>query len=173
MTLTQVERLLAVDPEGAKQLLTDAKGDSVNALQELRALVRGIRPPILADRGLAETLRSMASSLPLETRVSATLSSRPVAAVESALYFAAAALITNAAKHSAGARIDVDIAEDADMWRITVVDDGIGGAEEGGKPDGGLAGIQRRLDPFDGVLTMVSPVGGGTTATVIVPKPRN
>ena len=57
MTLTQAQRLLEHDPDGARAMLAAAKEDSSAALSELRSLVRGIRPPVLADRGLVEAVR--------------------------------------------------------------------------------------------------------------------
>lgn len=169
MTLTQAARAMENDPAAARELLQEAKGDSSAALSELRSLVRGIRPPILADRGLAEALRSLAAGSPIDTRVDSSLEERLVPTVETALYFAVAELLTNAVKHSAGSEIVVELSGTDEIVLAVVTDNGIGGAEE--RPEGGLAGLRRRLDPLDATLQVVSPVGGPTVCTVVVPRP--
>lgn len=169
MTLTQVERLLEIDPEGARLLLATAKSDSSAALQDLRGLVRGIRPPVLADRGLVAAARALAASSPIDMRVEASDSFRLIAPLESALYFTIAELVTNAAKHSGASEIVIDLEDESDWAVARVTDNGIGGVVEG--PFGGIAGIRARLAPFDGHLDVISPVGGPTVVTARVPRP--
>ena len=82
MTLTQAQRLLEHDPDGARAMLAAAKEDSSAALSELRSLVRGIRPPVLADRGLVEAVRSLAAASPIETRIVSSLEGRLMPTVE-------------------------------------------------------------------------------------------
>ncbi len=171
MTVTQASRLMKHDPDATLDLLNDAKNDSVLALQELRTLVRGIRPPVLADRGLPDALRALAASSSIDTRVASTLEERLVGSVESALFFAASELMTNATKHSSASRIAVELSLENDEVVLEVMDDGLGGAESQDAPGGGIAGIRHRLEPFDGTLDIVSPVGGGTFATIRVPRP--
>jgi signal transduction histidine kinase len=133
-------------------------------MAELRALVRGIQPPLLVERGLGGALEALAlrSGVPVECRNEVTR--RVPAPVESALYFTAVELVANATRHSGAARITLTL-EDGVVLRVC--DDGRGGAtfESGG----GLRGLQRRLAPFDGVLTVSSPVGGPTVVTAELP----
>ena len=171
MTVTQASRLMKHDPDATLALLDDVKNDSVIALQEIRTLVRGIRPPVLADRGLPDALRALAASNPIDTRVSSTLEGRLVGSVESALFFAASELMTNATKHSSASRITVELCEETGEVVLEIMDDGLGGAEGQDMPGGGIAGVRHRLSPFDGTLEIVSPVGGGTFATIRVPRP--
>lgn len=173
MTVTQASRLMKHDPDAALSLLDDVKNDSTTALQELRTLVRGIRPPVLADRGLPDAIRALAATNPIDTTVSSSLEERLVGSVESALFFAVSELMTNSTKHSAGSHIAVELRTTNDDVVLEVVDDGIGGAEGQESPGGGIAGIRRRLAPFDGTLDVVSPVGGGTYATIRVPHPSS
>lgn len=169
MTLTQVQRLLEVDPEGAKELLAAAKQDSSAALGELRSLVRGIRPPLLADRGLTAAIQSLAAGCPIDTRVVSRLDHRLVPTIETAIYFAVAELVTNAVKHSAASEIVIELGQVDDHLEAVVTDNGIGGVTE--TADGGLTGIRQRLAPFDGTLSGVSPVGGPTVVRIRVPLP--
>lgn len=171
MTVTQASRLLRHDADAALALLDHVKNDSVEALDELRSLVRGIRPPVLADRGLDDALRALAATNPIDTEVHSTLHERLVGPIESAVFFAVSELMTNATKHSAATQISINLDQDAESVVIAVTDNGLGGADGQELPDGGLAGIRRRLAPFDGTLDIISPVGGGTFASIKIPHP--
>ncbi|MFA1541479.1 sensor histidine kinase [Actinomadura monticuli] len=167
MTLGAIEHLLDKDPEKARLLLSETRASSAKALHELRDLVRGIHPPVLADRGIGDAVKALALDHPLSVEVRADLPERPEAPVESAAYFAVSEILTNAAKHSGASRVWVDMGYENGMLRITVTDDGRGGAAlDGGT---GLRGIERRIGTFDGVLALSSPVGGPTMVTLELP----
>ncbi|MFF4603853.1 sensor histidine kinase [Streptomyces sp. NPDC001339] len=167
MKLDAAESLLDENPEAVRTLLAETRDASVRALEELRDLVRGIHPPVLADRGLVDAVRSLAMESRLQVQVTANLPSRPEPAVESAAYFAVCELLVNATKHSGARRVLIDIQYRANALAMTVTDDGNGGADlESGS---GLLGIQRRLAAFDGTLGISSPLGGPTTANVQIP----
>ncbi|MGW2747655.1 sensor histidine kinase [Streptomyces sp. NPDC001450] len=167
MDLGTIEMLLEKDPAQAKKLLSQARRNSVEALEELRDLVRGIHPPVLAERGLGDAVRALALRLPVPSEVSVELSGRADAPVESAAYFAVSEVLTNAVKHSGADRLWVDLHHAGDTLRITVTDNGRGGAVIGG--GSGLAGVERRLGTFDGVLAVSSPAGGPTLVTMEIP----
>ncbi|MEV0169556.1 sensor domain-containing protein [Streptomyces sp. NPDC050803] len=167
MDLNTIEMLLDKDPEQARQLLAQARRSSVDALAELRDLVRGIHPPVLAERGLGDAVRALALRLPLATEVNVELPGRADAPVESAAYFAVSEVLTNAVKHSGADRIWVDLHHRDGMLRATVTDNGKGGAAIGA--GSGLAGVERRLGTFDGVLAVSSPAGGPTMVTMELP----
>ncbi|WP_432135674.1 MULTISPECIES: sensor histidine kinase [unclassified Streptomyces] len=167
MDLGTVEALVEKDPAQAKLLLAQARRSSAEALAELRDLVRGIHPPVLAERGLGDAVRALALRLPVPTEVAVELPGRADAPVESAAYFAASEVLTNAVKHSGADRIWVDLHHADGLLRITVTDDGRGGAAVGA--GSGLAGVERRLGTFDGVLAVSSPAGGPTMVTMEIP----
>ena len=167
MDLGTVETLLDKDPAQAKRLLAQARRNSAEALEELRDLVRGIHPPVLAERGLGDAVRALALRLPVATEVDAALPGRADPPVESAAYFAVSEVLTNAVKHSGGDRIWVDLHHADGSLRIAVTDNGRGGAVIG--TGSGLAGVERRLGTFDGVLAVSSPAGGPTMVTVEIP----
>ncbi|WP_328600688.1 sensor histidine kinase [Actinomadura physcomitrii] len=167
MSLGAIEHLLDKDPEKARTLLAQTRESSAKALHELRDLVRGIHPPVLADRGIGDAVKALALDHPLQVEVVAELPARPEPPVESAAYFAVSEVLTNAAKHSGASRVWVDMRHERGMLRITVTDDGRGGASlDGGT---GLRGIERRIGTFDGVLALNSPVGGPTIVTLELP----
>jgi signal transduction histidine kinase len=167
MDLGTIEVLLDKDPEQAKRLLAQARQSSVDALTELRDLVRGIHPPVLAERGLGDAVRALALRLPVPTGVTVELDGRPDAPVESAAYFAVSEVLTNAVKHSGADRIWIDLHRTEGKLRISVTDNGRGGALI--TAGSGLAGVERRLGTFDGVLAVGSPAGGPTMVTMEIP----
>jgi len=167
MTLDAIGQHLDTNPAAARALLADAKASSVRALSELRDLVRGIHPPVLADRGLAEATRALALDCPLRVHASSELDGRPPAPVESAAYFAVSELLTNASKHAGAREAWIELRHEAGHLRISVGDDGRGGADPAGGT--GLRGIERRLAAFDGVLAVSSPDGGPTVVSLEIP----
>ncbi|MFF7727817.1 sensor histidine kinase [Streptomyces sp. NPDC008001] len=182
MSLGTIEALIEKDPARAKQLVAAARADSAEALTELRDLVRGIHPPVLAERGLADALRALALRMPLPVEVDVELAGRAGEPVEAAAYFAVSEVLTNAAKHSGARQVWLDVHHAEGMLRIAVTDDGCGGAgvragvraggaagAKEGPAGSGLAGIERRIGTLDGVLAVSSPVGGPTLVTMEIP----
>jgi signal transduction histidine kinase len=167
MTLDAAGQIISTNPEAARALLYEARDASVKALAELRALIRGIHPPVLADRGLAEAVRALALDSPVRVTLASDLTGRPPAPVESAAYFAVSELLANVAKHATARQAWIDIRHLDQVLRIGVTDDGRGGAEPARGT--GLLGIERRLAPFDGVLAVSSPPGGPTAVTMEIP----
>ncbi|MEV4878220.1 sensor histidine kinase [Streptomyces cyaneofuscatus] len=167
MNLGTIEALIEKDPAQAKKLLAMARESSAEALTELRDLVRGIHPPVLAERGLGDAVKALALRMPVATEVTVELPGRAEASVESAAYFAVSEALTNAVKHAGGDRIWVDLHHGEGMLRISVTDNGGGGARIGS--GSGLSGIERRLGTFDGVLAVSSPAGGPTMVTMELP----
>ncbi len=167
MDLGTIEAMIETDPAKAKELIAKARQNSGEALTELRDLVRGIHPPVLAERGLGDAVKALALRLPLPVEVTVELTGRAGAPVESAAYFAVSETLTNAIKHAGAERVWVDMHHAEGMLRIAVTDDGKGGARLGA--GSGLAGIERRLGTFDGVLAVSSPAGGPTMVTMEIP----
>ena len=169
MNLTAMETLVKTDPEAAQQLIARLRETSVTALDEIRSLVRGIVPPVLADRGLLDALRARGAEHELHVTVTGTYDHRLAVPLESALYFASSECLTNAAKHANATCVDVTLQQSPTHTTITVTDDGCGGVQM--RRGGGLDGVRRRLAPFDGRLTLDSPAGGPTRIEIVVPHP--
>ncbi|MES9542941.1 MULTISPECIES: sensor histidine kinase [unclassified Actinomadura] len=167
MNIGLAEEMMKHDPETAQRLLAEAREASGTALTELRDLVRGIHPPVLAERGLDGAVRALALTLPLPVDVRIDLPGRGDAPVESAAYFAVAEMLANTVKHSAARRAWVQIEHTGDRLLMIVGDDGTGGADPAA--GSGMRGIERRLAAFDGTMAVTSPVGGPTVVTMELP----
>jgi signal transduction histidine kinase len=155
-------------PAAAREALADAIAQTQEALEELRALSRGIAPPILVDRGLREALTALAA----RSTVPAQLDAGPVdhqldAAVETPAYFVVAEALTNVAKHSRASRCAVGLRHGDGTLRVWVTDDGVGGAalDKGH----GLRGLDDRMRAAGGLLRVTSPGGGPTTIAAELP----
>jgi signal transduction histidine kinase len=166
MDLGMAEERFERDPDGARELVEKARGEAKQALAELRDLARGMRPALLAERGLPEAVRALASRSALPTTVTVDVGGRVAPAVEAAAYFVVAEALTNAAKHSGATRLAVRVAREGDRLAVEVSDDGRGGADARG---GGLDGLRKRVEALDGSLRVASPLGGPTLVRAEVP----
>lgn len=166
LNLGLAESQLERDPAAARALVAEARAVSVEALTELRALVRGIHPPVLADRGLDGAIRALALSAPIPVDVDIRVGERLPAPVESAAYFAVAEGLTNVIKHSGARTAQIRLLQDEDLLHIRIDDDGRGGASM--TRGSGLPGIARRLAAFDGHVDVQSPPGGPTRLAMVL-----
>ncbi|MFE3202067.1 sensor domain-containing protein [Embleya sp. NPDC059237] len=168
MELGRAEHHLDRRPETARAALADAMAHAQEALDELRALSRGIAPPILVDRGLPDALAALAalSTVPADLDIVAP-HRRLDAGVETAAYFVVAEALTNVAKHSHAHRCVLGLRHDGGDLTVWVTDDGIGGAALA--KGHGLRGLAERLLAVGGRLRVDSPAGGPTTITAVLP----
>jgi signal transduction histidine kinase len=167
MSLRAVEQLIGSNPEAALALVAEARETSSRALADLRDLVRGIYPPVLADRGLAEAVRNLALDTLIDVAVVVDLPGEPPMPVAAAVYFAVAEALANAARHAGAGTVQVGVEHAGGTLRARVTDDGCGGADA--SHGTGLAGVERRLATFDGILAVSSPAGGPTIIAIEVP----
>jgi signal transduction histidine kinase len=166
--LGRAERHFDRRPEAARMALADAIAATQEALDELRALSRGIAPPVLADRGLREAVTALAGRCTVPVELDADPMNRRLdAAVETAAYFVVAEALTNVAKHSHAGRCAIGLRHGDRTLRVWVTDDGAGGAalDKGH----GLRGLDDRLHALGGELRVSSPRGGPTTITAELP----
>ncbi|MQY30824.1 sensor histidine kinase [Nocardia aurantia] len=174
MRIGLARRAFDTDPAAARSLLDEAQSQAEQALTELRHVVRGIHPPILTDRGLSGAVRALAAGSGLPVTVDADAFDDPPrapAAVEAAAYYVVAEALTNAAKHSGADRAGVRLARTPTGVRITVCDNGRGGAHlpRAGETGSGLLGIGRRIAALDGTFALTSPAGGPTCIEAELP----
>ncbi len=168
MDLGRARQQLDNDPAAARATLEEALGQTRETLDELRALSRGIAPPILTDRGLAAALQALAARgvIPVQLSVDPELGRLP-AVVENTAYFLVAESLTNVAKHSRATACAVSVAPSDGRLLVTVIDDGVGGAHVA--KGHGLSGLTDRVRAANGTLAVSSPSGGPTEIRAELP----
>ncbi|TFV51514.1 sensor domain-containing protein [Blastococcus sp. TF02A_35] len=168
MDLARARRQLDRDPQAARDTLGEAADLARETLEELRALSRGIAPPVLADRGLAAALAALAARSPVPVDLAVDLPAERLAPVtENTAYFVVSEALANVAKHSDAGVCRVALTCSGERLRVVVEDDGTGGAVL--VPGHGLAGLADRLQAVDGTLAVDSPRGGPTRLTAELP----
>ncbi|GAA2209421.1 sensor histidine kinase [Nonomuraea monospora] len=167
MELSRAQRQMARDPEAAQATIKSAITATRETLDELRALSRGIAPPILSDRGLAPALAALAGRCTVPVDLDVQTVERYQAAVENAIYFVCAETLTNVAKHSRATICTIQLIRVGNILMLTIGDDGVGGAHVA--KGHGLAGLADRLRAVDGELSVQSPDGGPTLIVAEVP----
>lgn len=156
-------------PEGSPQaeLLTQAEGQLSTAHQELRALVRGLNPPVLTDHGLVAAIEDYAARFPIPVTVDLRLPERLPRKVETTMYYVINEAMTNIAKHSGAKTAAVRGRYHSDLLIFDITDDGRGGV--GQEAGSGVTGLADRITALDGRMRVSSPVGGPTLLHVEVP----
>jgi signal transduction histidine kinase len=173
MDLGRARHQLDHDPDAARNTVAEALSQTRETLAELRALSRGIAPPILADRGLVAAVAALAgrSTVPVEVDWPGLEGMEPASrldpAIENAAYFVIAEALTNVAKHSHATECVVALSRVGGYLSIEVRDNGVGGAHVA--KGQGLAGLADRVRASGGVLTVDSPDGGPTRLVADLP----
>ena len=166
MDLGMAEERFDRDPEGARQLVGEARLEAKRALAELRDIARGMRPSLLEERGLGPAITALAGRSPVPATATVDVPRKPPVAVENAAWFVVSEALTNAAKHSHAERAAVWVTLRNAHLHVEVVDDGRGGADPAGS---GLKGLAQRVEALDGSLEVHSPSGGPTVVRALLP----
>ncbi|MGW3328494.1 histidine kinase [Streptomyces virginiae] len=163
-------------PAEAKAVIDEAHREAKEAIEELNNLVRGLHPAVLEDRGLDAALSGVAARAPFPVELTVDIGQRPGATVEAVAYFVVSETLANVAKHARADRCRVHVVRGpaaegstrgGDLLRITVTDDGVGGADPARGT--GLVGLRKRVGSVDGTIMIESPLGGPTVITVELP----
>jgi signal transduction histidine kinase len=157
------------DPDAAVTMLRGAAKELEQALAELRELARGLHPAVLADRGLAPALETLAARSPLPVTVEGVPDTRLAEPLEAAVYFVVAESLTNAVKHAEASEVRVRMAASNDELRVEIADDGRGGADPRGGDGTGLRGLADRVEALGGRLVLESSPGKGTIVRAVLP----
>lgn len=167
MDLGRAKEKMDTDPEGAREIIDASHDRAKLVMTEMRELVRGIHPAVLTDRGLDAAISAVAGRTPIPVDVSVQLHERLPEEVEGTAYFVVVEALTNATKHSGADRARVSVRRDGNWLRVTVTDNGRGGAN----PDlgTGMRGLRDRILALEGTFAFSSPPGKGTRITVEIP----
>jgi signal transduction histidine kinase len=137
------------------------------SITELKSLARGLRPALLAERGLAVALQTLLRHVSVPTTLSVELPTRPDATVETAAYFVIAEALQNVSRHAPQARAAVTVRGHGERLVVTVSDDGPGGVDD--RAGTGLRGLTDRVTATGGRLAVTSVPDVGTTITAELP----
>lgn len=168
LDLGMAEQQLDRDPARARELVVNARQKVQGSIGELRQLGRGLHPAILEDRGIDAALSAIVSDSPIPITVHVDPELDLDTDVAETVYFCANEALANVLKHSAARAASVHVQRIAANVRVTVHDDGVGGADP--THGTGLAGIRARTNAVDGSLHVSSPPGGPTTIVVELPR---
>jgi signal transduction histidine kinase len=158
--------LLAIQAGVARGSTTELREGIEAAIDELRALVHGVMPAELTERGLPAAVKGLADRMPIDVVLNvAGFERRPSPAVESTAFFVTAEAMVNAVKHAHATELTVTLLRDAQQLRIDVRDDGIGGAGSGT----GIRSMTDRVEALGGRLRIESALGKGTRVWVVLP----
>jgi signal transduction histidine kinase len=159
----------ADDPDLVRQAIPDLKAQLSTALDDLRALARGIYPPLLAEQGLVMALRAQSARSPVPVVVEAGQVGRYPQEVESTVYFCALEALQNVAKHARATQATIRLSCSGGTLEFSVSDDGAGFPAAATRHGSGLQGMSDRLAAHGGTLAVRSQPGQGTTITGRLP----
>jgi len=177
MNLGMARERFESESEPVRQAIAAAHDEAVLAMTELREFIRGLHPAVLSDRGLGPALSGLAARAPLPVRLRVDVPQPASPGVEAVAYFIVSEAIANVVKHAQATRAEVTVTRAGDVLRITVTDDGRGGAaplmpaagDGTGLHGTGLRGLAQRAAAVDGTLSIDSPPGGPTVITAELP----
>jgi signal transduction histidine kinase len=167
---------VADEPAEVRQLTAQLRDGVQSAIDDLRALARGIYPPLLAEQGLPSALRAQAARTPLPVRVEADGIGRFARETEAAVYFCVLEALQNAAKYAQAAQAVVALGRRDGYLEFSVTDDGVGFdpaalGDAAGREGSGLQGMADRLAAAGGHLSTRSVPGEGTVIAGRLPLP--
>jgi len=165
-----IARDLAGEEPELRALIDELGDDAAAAVSELRTLARGVYPPLLRERGLAQALQAFAMTAPVTVRVEERGRHATSPAATAAVYFTVLEAIQNAIKHG-GPDVSIDVTFDRGPQALTfaVVDDGRGFDARATETGVGLVSMADRIGAAAGELDIESVVGRGTTVKGWVP----
>jgi signal transduction histidine kinase len=167
--IMRMARMRVDDGSEAAGLIDQSMEELAAGLSELRALARGILPPILSECGLEPALRALGDRMPMPVSCSIDLPTRLPVTIETAAYFMVAEALTNVVRHASASAAEVAVRRDGARVVIDVRDDGIGGADP--SSGSGLRGLAERITAVDGHLCVESDPRGGTLVRAQIPIP--
>ena len=165
LRIRSVEASLPSDSD-LKCEIREVADELVAASEELRQLSRGIHPVVLSNAGLRPALRGLCRRAAMPVELSISVERRLPESIEVAVYYVVAEALTNTAKHARASLATVIVDADDVRVRLSVADDGVGGADPRGS---GLIGLKDRVEALGGHMDVTSRDGDGTTLTAEIP----
>jgi PAS domain S-box-containing protein len=166
----ELQSAKALTPERLEDLravLSHVGEGLTDALDDLRELSRGIHPAVLSEGGLEPALRGLARRSAIPIRLQVKLDGRLEEGIEVAAYYVVSEALANAVKHANASVAGVNVEVRDGLLDLLISDDGVGGADP--SHGSGLVGLSDRVEALGGALSIVSPMGGGTSIHVEFP----
>jgi signal transduction histidine kinase len=168
--LREAETNASDENEALQRSLSNAAKCQSDVAAQIQQISSGIYPTTLTQKGLNGALRSLVRHSPVRTDLHIGIDRRLPESVEITLYYVVSEALANILKHANAsvAHIDLSMATNGDALRLTIRDDGVGGADQ--RRGSGLIGLRDRVETVGGTMEVSSPVGGGTSLVVSIPS---
>jgi PAS domain S-box-containing protein len=167
LDLQAVEMSIPPDLQEARSGLERVQREIEAVLEGVRELSQGLHPALLSQGGLGPSLRALARRSPIQVNLDVVVEKRPPETIETAAYYVVSEALTNAAKHSEATEMSVTVASAGNALRVTIADNGIGGAEA--SAGSGLVGLIDRVEALGGRFALDSPLNEGTRISIELP----
>lgn len=169
LELRAIEASMPSEHQDLRERLSQVVTRLTGVSTELQEISRGIHPAILSRGGLGPAIKTLARRSAIPVRLDLEIDRRMPESVEVAAYYVVAEALTNAAKHSRASEVSVRATSEDDEIRLSISDDGIGGAVADNNSGSGLIGLKDRVQALAGRLDISSTTGSGTILTVAIP----
>ena len=160
LELRLAEATVPAELQEARGTIGRVARDLGQVIEDLREMSRGIHPAILSEGGLGPALRTLARRSLIPVELGGVIEHRLPEPIEVAAYYVASEALTNAVKHAKASHIDIEISARKGGARLSIRDDGVGGAEP--ECGSGLIGLRDRVEALGGSIEITSPPGHGT-----------
>jgi PAS domain S-box-containing protein len=167
LDLQAVEMSIPPELQEARSGLERVQREIEAVLEGVRELSQGLHPALLSQGGLGPSFRALARRSPIKVNLDVVVEKRPPESIETAAYYVASEALTNAAKHSEATEMSVTVASAGNTLRVTIEDNGIGGAEA--SAGSGLVGLIDRVEALGGRFALDSPLNEGTRISIELP----
>jgi signal transduction histidine kinase len=167
LQLRSAEASVPAELEETRATFGQVAGELNEVIDELREIARGIHPAVLSEGGLGPALRTLARRAGIPVELGVVVDHRLPEPIEVAAYYVVSEALTNVTKHANASRVDVEAATRDGSLRLSIRDDGVGGADPAG--GSGLIGLRDRVEALGGSVEISSPPGRGTHVAAQLP----
>jgi two-component system, NarL family, sensor histidine kinase UhpB len=171
--MLQVEGLAGTIPEQYREQLDELRETARQGTEEVRRIVRQLRPEALEDLGLRSALAALTTAFGEQARIKVVrrLDDGPPLSEEHELviYRIAQEALTNVARHADASEVEVRLQRAEEQVVLTVRDDGRGLPEDAAASAHGILGMRERAMLIGADVTITSPPSGGTEVRLAIP----
>jgi signal transduction histidine kinase len=167
--LLETQETVGPELEHLKEQLADTARGLDSVLDDLQEISRGLHPATLSRSGLRRALEALTQRSEVPAKLSVHIDRNLPDHIQVAIYYTVSEALTNVAKYSHAATVNIDLNLEHATLKLRVNDNGIGGADP--TRGSGLFGLKDRIESLGGTIRVISPSGGGTSLLVDIPVP--